>query len=516
MKKFLHVLPLVAVLLSTAGASAAEEIITTPPEGREVEVYADFRSEENVYGFVWDFHSIQKVVYAADGKVYIPNVLMRNTMPGYLVGVLNESDKTVTVDAGQLIFKFPNIETDARVYMLNGAGLAGNVDTGTYNSEPLVFDVAENGTLTLRTPEDYPMFGIAGSDAVDAVYAVGANLQFVPVELSASLIKHYKLTYIYDNDETEYSVAMSGYADGDNVWFKGFNPRYPNAWMRATWVDGELIAPSFQLLNMSSTELPTVMAASSREMNASGEYEYTHAYAFKIDCDKAADSYSAFVDNGMYLTNLTSYDDQTADVWQAYRKMRVSPVEIASAVPANPVFDGYDPTATSKETEFKFYAYAKDRDGDELLKDALALRYYVNGEVYVFRKAVYTKLPSDMELIPFTYADNSAFLLSSDGNKHYTYFLNTELPADLKTIGVEVVYTVDGVTTVSDRLVYDVATGTTSYAGLTEVAADKGEAVEVGYYDICGRPTTKDATGVVVKVVRYANGETETTKVVLK
>lgn len=515
MKKIFRMFVMLAAAVPVwTSAIAADEVITTPPAGREVECYADFLNQDNVYGFMGDYHSLAKIVYTDDGKAYIPNVLMRNTMKGYVVGTVDETAKTVTVEAGQVVYVSPNIADVSRLYMLNGSAVAGDVDTGKYFTEPLVFDMADDGTLTLRQTDAYPMFGIAGEGGVDVVYAIGANLQFVPVETTTSLLKYYNLHYTANNSGNDYDATITSYKSGDDVWFKGFDPRYPDAWIKATWVGEELRAGSFQVLLISNSEIPTVMAASKLETGDDGSETYVHYNFLPIVYDKTADTYTACKDDGMLLTNLTSYDETTAEVYQVYSNITISPLEVSTAIPVNPVFDGYDPTATSKETELKFYAYARGTNGETLLKDALALRYYVNDEVYVFHKADYTRLDADMELIPFTFNDNNTFIVGSDGEKHYTYFLNAALPGEVKTIGVEVLYTVDGVTTTSERLVYDVATGKADYvSGLQQVADGRGEAVAESWFDVSGRAVSADARGLLIKVVRYADGHTETVKV---
>lgn len=88
MKSFLQFAIIAATAVPSASVLCAQEsVITTPPAGREVECYADFRSFQNVFDFVWDSHSTAKIVYTDDGKAYIPNVLMRNTMANYVVAL---------------------------------------------------------------------------------------------------------------------------------------------------------------------------------------------------------------------------------------------------------------------------------------------------------------------------------------------------------------------------------------------------------------------------------------------
>lgn len=520
MKRFLQFAIIAASSVSSATVLCAQEsVITTPPAGREVECYADFRSFQNVFDFVWDSHSKSKIVYTEDGKAYIPNVLMRNTMANYVVGTVDEAAKTITVEAGQPVYKFPNIDGTVNLYMLNASGEAGDKTAGTFNTEPLVFDINDDGSIRLRTSDTYPMFGIAATDNTDyshEVYGLGAGLVFSPVEPTLALTKYFTLSYIDDRDDKEYSATITGYETDSEVWFKGFDPRYPAAWIKAVKVGDELRAPSLQLVNMTSTEIPTVMAASSREFNYDTyEYDYTHAMAFLINFDKATGAYTAFTETNSFLTNLTSYDEESADVYQAYRNIKIEPIEVLPAVPAKPDFYGYDASSLSKEYEFTFLAYPKSVDGTALLKDAMFLRYYINGEVYTFEKSKYTRQETDLTLVPFNYSDNGAFVSGSDGEKHYVYFLAEDMPADLETIGVEVVYTIDGVTNVSERLVYNVKTEQTEYLGIGSVESGL-EIVATAYYDLSGRAVASDAKGLLIKVDTLSDGTASVSKILRK
>lgn len=85
-------------------------------------------------------------------------------------------------------------------------------------------------------------------------------------------------------------------------------------------------------------------------------------------------------------------------------------------------------------------------------------------------------------------------------------------------MGVELIYTVDGITTTSQRLVYDVATHQASYeaSGIAYVEASKPAVAKVAYFDLQGRPVAEHAKGLLIKVTTFDNGETETSKVIVK
>ncbi len=507
-----------------AMAATAEDVITTPPDGKEVEYYADFLNYDDIYGFMGDYHSQHTVVFTDDNKVYIPNLLMRKTMPAYIVGTYDEAAKKITVPAGQVVYVSPNIADVTRLYMLDAEGYAGNAETKTYFDTPLTFSVADDGTLTLDTTDQLPMFGIASDEGPEIVYGLGSSLSFVPVASVENKTVYYDYSYVNDADEKTYKTTISGYADDDTMWFRGFDPRYPESWVKATYVGDELRAPAFQVVSYSSQDVPTVMAPSMREINSSGEYEYTHYNFLPITVvDKEAGKFTACTDGKMFITNVCTWGSDLPEVYQAYKKLSLTEMQLSSAVPVNlgydedAIFDA-DALENGREAEFKFYAYAKGTEGEQLLKDALTLRYYVNGEPYVFLKEFYTRQSSDMEMIPYTYADNGAFVLGSDGVKHYTYFLTSQLPDNLETIGVEMYYTMNGVTNVTDRLVYNVKTGKVEQqAGVENVAADEGADVEsVSLFDITGRAVGENAKGLVIKLIRYTNGTTRTVKEVVR
>ncbi len=219
-----------------AMAATAEDVITTPPDGKEVEYYADFLNYDDIYGFMGDYHSQHTVVFTDDNKVYIPNLLMRKTMPAYIVGTYDEAAKKITVPAGQVVYVSPNIADVTRLYMLDAEGYAGNAETKTYFDTPLTFSVADDGTLTLDTTDQLPMFGIASDEGPEIVYGLGSSLSFVPVASVENKTVYYDYSYVNDADEKTYKTTISGYADDDTMWFRGFDPRFPESWVKATYV----------------------------------------------------------------------------------------------------------------------------------------------------------------------------------------------------------------------------------------------------------------------------------------
>ena len=102
--------------------------------------------------------------------------------------------------------------------------------------------------------------------------------------------------------------------------------------------------------------------------------------------------------------------------------------------------------------------------------------------------------------------------MQGSNGKRYVYFKNASAPKS--TIGVEVVYIVDGEEFVSDRLVYDIATGKDTV--VTGISATKGnlQVKAIEYYDLSGRRMPNAEKGVSIKLTRYADGSVKAMKMV--
>lgn len=477
MKKLL--LPIIALSASCLGTSAAE-IITVAPEGNSVEYYADFLNYDNTFGFMGDFHTVQKLVFTDDGSVYIPNLLLRRTMPAYVKGTYDSEAKTITVDPGQWMFYFPNIEIAAALYPLDAEGLAGPTAT-TFYTDPLVFDIDDNGVISLRASEEFPMFGICSNTNSEEVYQEAKDLVFTPVESVKDKIYNYKYTYEIDSEQL--TTTASAYRENDDVlWVKGFVPKYPDSWVRINRSENGFIAPSFQVMMYFANEDPVTFAAL---------YEQDVMNYLLVNFDEETLNITA-ADGVIHMGNITNSGDGTYEIYQVYSNLSLTPVTLESAKPATPTFQDYSGPNSSNETAFTFDSYPLDINGDLLAKDNLAFRMYVDGEPYTFTTAEYRWIDEDMPLVPYTFSNYNFFSQGgADNQRRYVYFQN--LPADTKTLGVELVYTVNGTETASDRLVYNIETGDHEVLGIGNVIA--GSDTAPVFYDLQGVRVDNPASG---------------------
>lgn len=478
-----------AVAGNRAAENPADNIIKERPAGKVVEYYADFQNYDNVFGFMGDYHSVQKIIFADDNTVYFPNLLMRRTMPAFVKGTFDETAKTITVEAGQWVFYFPNVEIPAALYSLDKTGNAGPTPE-TFYDQPLVFDVADNGVISLRSSNEFPMFGICNALNSEEVYGNGEDLRFIPVENVNSRLTYYSYSYVFGGESQATLTTAAGYKEGDDIlWVKGFVPKYPEGWVKFEKNDGAYSARSFQVQSYFSNDDPIVFSASMGE---------DLPYTFPINVDEKNNTITA-ADGEIIMCSATS-DGYEFEVLIRYSNLTLTPTEIQATKPTAPVFVSYD-VNSSNETEFVFDSEAIDTAGESLPKDCLSFRCYIDGAAYTFTPADYRWINSDMALVPYTF-NNYNFFTQGGANSERRYVYFQKLSGDVKTIGVELVYTIDGVTETSDRLTYDIASGNAT-TGIEEIAIDN--ASEAKFYNLQGQPVATPVKGNVYIRVQGKN-----------
>ena len=427
--------------------AAAAEIITEAPAGHSVEYYTDMQNFDNTFGFMGDYHSTRKLVFTDDGSVYIPNLLMSRTMPAYLKGTYDSGAKTITVPNGQCVFVFPNIKVPVGFFALDADGQAGPSENEFY-TEPLVFDIADDGVISLRASEEFPLFGIGSTQNSTEVYSLAKDLRFIPVENISDKLQRFS--------ETEW------------------------------------IIPSFQVMYYFSTEDPIVAAALNK---SSGDA------MFQMIVSVDEETLEMSIGNPtVVLGNITPDNNASFNVYQQYDNIHLEPGNFTASKPAAPSFFGY--RERTGDTEFVFTADDKDVNGEQLINTQLFFRMYVDGEPYTFTTEKYKWIDEDMALVPFNF-DNYYFF-SKGRNKRYVYF--QQLPADTKTIGVEIIYNMGGAEQTSDRLVYDIASQKAEVVlGIEDVAVDS-DAPAV-FYDMQGIRTDNPEPGRLYIRVRGNKAE---------
>jgi hypothetical protein len=182
--------------------------------------------------------------------------------------------------------------------------------------------------------------------------------------------------------------------------------------------------------------------------------------------------------------------------------------EAVAAVPANPeAVEFFDCGDESGYTRFDFNINLQDVDGNTLHSDKVTYSIYTDqDQLFTFDAATYGEgngFDQDMTEIPYGFSGNDFYL-------HRVYFYRTnsgDNPLLTRRIGIQTHYTVDGVRNSSDIVYLEVIP-----SAIENVNTGKTVASE-RYYNIAGQEI-KNPSGIAIKVTRYSDGTTSTTKVV--
>ena len=184
--------------------------------------------------------------------------------------------------------------------------------------------------------------------------------------------------------------------------------------------------------------------------------------------------------------------------------------DAAAAVPANPeAVEFFDCGDTSGFTRFDFNINLVDVDGNPLDPDGLTYSIFTDeDQLFTFDYDTYgpnNGFETDMTEIPYGYSGYDFYL-------RRVYFYRTNMgdnPFFSWRIGIQLNYTVEGVTNKSDIVYLEVYPKPTA---VDEVSTGKTVA-GVRYFNMAGQEM-QEPSGLTIQVTTYSDGTTSATKVV--
>ena len=184
--------------------------------------------------------------------------------------------------------------------------------------------------------------------------------------------------------------------------------------------------------------------------------------------------------------------------------------ETLPAVPANPdVLEFFDSGNEYGYTRFDFNINLVDVDGNPLNPDCLTYSIFTDDdELFTFDYETYgpsNGFETDMTEIPYGYSGYDFYL-----RRVYFYRTNEgDNPMFDWRIGIQLNYTVDGITNKSDIVYLEVYPHHTS---VSDVNAEKS-VTGVRYYNVAGQEMAQPI-GLTIQVTTYSDGTTSTAKLI--
>jgi hypothetical protein len=179
------------------------------------------------------------------------------------------------------------------------------------------------------------------------------------------------------------------------------------------------------------------------------------------------------------------------------------------AVPANPeVTEFFDSGSEEGYTRLDFNINLLDVDGNPLDADCLTYSIFTdNDQLFTFDYDTYgpnNGFDTDVTEIPYGYSGYDFYL-----RRVYFYRTNTgDNPLFNWRIGMQLNYTVDGITNKSDIVYIEVY----PHTAVNEMKAGK-TVTDVSYYNVAGQRVAQPS-GLTIQVTTYSDGSTATTKVI--
>ena len=197
-----------------------------------------------------------------------------------------------------------------------------------------------------------------------------------------------------------------------------------------------------------------------------------------------------------------------------------------------PTIKSQDPAslnAAPSDPEFAMYEYSYDYgqafvawmlpnpnvNGSFIDVNRMYYNVYVDGSLYTFKADDYRFVPEDITDLPYTYSDDNAYDIASNGQEH-TFYINC---TSMKSFGVVMYYLAPyGTLYHSNRVTYDVATGKTETDDVTPVASvSAAQPVRMELTNLEGVRVSRPVRGgVYLRTVTLSDGSTHTSKFIAR
>jgi hypothetical protein len=208
------------------------------------------------------------------------------------------------------------------------------------------------------------------------------------------------------------------------------------------------------------------------------------------------------------LAGLWSDDNSVASIEWGSTWTKIG--DAVPAVPANPeALEFFDCGNESGYTRFDFNINLVDIDGNPLNSDYLTYSIFTDDDqLFTFDYETYGALngfDTDMTEIPYGYSGEDFYL-----RRVYFYRTNTgDNPMFDWRIGIQLSYTVDGITNKSDIVYLEVYPNPSEVNEIVEGKTVTG----VRYFNMAGQEMPQ-ADGLTIKVTTYSDGTTSAVKVI--
>lgn len=370
----------------------------------------------------------------------------------------------------------------------------------------IIIDINEDGSYTYATDmETMVMPGVMYSD--DLSWAQYAEINAVWKEMTMTPNPGFS----GETQEVAVKYESAGHfaqiaIDGEDVYVKGLFMESPDSWIQGkcdgdkiSFASGQYLGPNFEY-NYYTFFVAGELATADDDVY--GPYKYADEIVFNYD---EASLTLTSPEESAVVYSVMQKDINELETLAAPVITKQSPD--ISQVPATPFGFSYD-------QQFDRFGYnaltfnlpMTNAEGDILNTANLYYGIYLNGDLYEFSTDDYGRLEENMELIPYSFADNYDFEASGISRTVYFYVDGVD------EYGVQIFNMVDGeVIAQSEMGIYNVG-GT----GIQMVGDSSNKVTSNEFFNMNGQRISNPSEGIFIKKVKYSDGTVKSFKVVKK
>lgn len=485
--------------------STVDEIIFEAPAGETKQYYRDGTSynlqinwEELMYEIVLveDEYVTGEVVECADGTFYFRNPVIATPTYSYMKG---------TREGDEIVFKFPQPVCEVEDLIMS----VGLMKLNTDNPMDVTADVVQennevryrinpDGSYSMKLEDGY-MLGYYIEDDQSWMFMGTTEQTYhlfheTPVMLPGGVEPKVAQMTFGVNDGRLVKTAI----DGNDFYLGGIYDNLPDGWAKGTITDGKVTFEPYQYMGPCEAVYHYVFFAAADIMDILDEENSAECKSITFDYDAEAGTLTYIEDGDAILINGSP---RQVYYIEYYMNPVISPYQLVPAVPGNPsgvYFKEFEGTST-----VEFAMSVVSVDGKVLDPDHYFYSIYLDDELMEFYPDEYPFLDGVTTEIPVNLNDFDDYTISESFGLHAV----TIFSEGYDKVGVQAVYTVDGITNRS-AIVY--SDGTIA-SGVEYVSVSEEKSVE--YYDITGCRVERPTKGIFIRKSVAADGSVKTEKI---
>lgn len=527
MKKFL----LLSAGLMIAGAAIAQnEVIREQPEGTLRTFHGYSYATEVSWGYATEDHFdglARQVVFSDNGDVWFKNPISKLTTNSWIKGTLK--DGIITIEFPQLIDLDENDGVVEEWYVQRFQGTEDEEDIDwTVDPEKNTITFTYTGDQIIQNDKDEDLVKMGLMCDGMHMYYGDRNIVYTAVDEQTTKVPEgvemERWSLKYNNDL--YAMQMKVGFDGNDVYFQGFWPKFPEAVIKGEVVGDKVNILSQQYLGFLTTpsgEGYYTYMMNSKVIPYMVDYYVTSGEPMVLDYDADKKVMTASVEKSALVVRsgkTCDIEDSDYSVHIAIKNPNFAKIDKIEK-PATPTIDrvscSYEYGWGTLEPVIK----AEDIVGNALDVNLFTYSIWLDDEKLLFDPEAdfngqlkYKDLEAPTTDIPYMFDNDSGIRTSGSLAQKYIFFFNL----GFDEIGVQSNYydEMSEQTLYSDKVYINPETKEirieeAGSSAINNAMAD-AEIADIAFYDLNGTRIDAPAKGIYVKVITYTDGTLKTFK----